>query len=256
MVHKLFNGTKKIVYGILAVAFWIGVWHFAAKWVGRELFLPAPKAVWDALVRLVPTVEFRQTVYLSLLRVLYGYFPGVLVGIIGGVLTAKVKFLDVLLSPVLTVIRATPVTSFILLIWFILGRDETPTFIVTMMVLPIVWANVAEGVKTVDPSLKEVCKVYRLSFFRRMRILYIPHCLPYFSAGVLTSLGFAWKAGIAAEVLCTPRVSIGEKVYDAKIYLETAELFAWTTVVILLSLVLELLLKLLLKGRGLRAAGS
>lgn len=255
MVRKLLNGTKKIVYGLLVAAFWIGVWHVAALWVGRELFLPAPKAVWDSLVRLVPTKEFWQTVYLSLLRVLYGYVPGVVAGVIGGVITAKVKFLDRLLSPVLTVIRATPVTSFILLVWFIFGRDDTPTFIVTMMVLPIVWANVAEGVKTVDPSLKEVCKVYRLSFWRRLRILYIPHCIPYFSAGVLTSLGFAWKAGIAAEVICTPRVSIGEMVYDAKVYMEMADLFAWTVVVILLSLMLEWILKFLL-GRGKRRASD
>ena len=82
--------------------------------------------------------------------------------------------------------------------------------------------------------------------------MYLPHCLPYFSAGALTSLGLAWKAGIAAEVLCTPNHSIGKQVYDAKVYMETAEVFAWTLVVILLSLALEKLLKHCLERRDRR----
>ena len=142
------------------------------------------------------------------------------------------------------------VRSFIMLALFLLGKDSTPPLIVFLMVLPIVWANVAEGIKSVDPSLKEVCALYKLPLSRRFKILYVPQVLPYFTAGTLTALGLAWKAGIAAEVLCTPANSIGKMVYDAKTYMETADLFAWTAVVILLSLLLETTLKKLLKGRA------
>lgn len=162
-------------------------------------------------------------------------------------MTAKIKVLDWLFSPLLTVVRATPVASFIMLTLLFLGRETVPPFIVFLMVLPIVWANVSEGLKTVDRGLKEVCDLYGLSFSRKMKILYMPHCMPYFSAGVMTSLGLAWKAGIAAEVLCTPKASIGKMVYDARVYLESAEVFAWTLVVVLLSLVLEQILKYFLK---------
>ncbi len=241
---------KKIVYSVLAAAFWVAVWAVLAFFLDRELFLPTPWAVAKSLWRLLPTGEFWRIVGMSLLRVLQGYLPGVLIGTLGGILTAKIKVFDFLFSPLLTVVRATPVASFIMLTLVFLGRDTVPGFIVFLMVLPIVWANVAQGIKTVDVPLKEVCKVYQLSAARRLKILYIPHCLPYFSAGALTSLGLAWKAGIAAEVLCTPKDSIGKMVYDSKVYLETADLFAWTAVVVLLSLALELLLKYLLKRRG------
>lgn len=239
--------AKKIGLGLLAAAFWVAVWGLCAYFVGLELFLPSPAAVWRALQRLVPTADFWKTVGVSLLRVAMGYLPGVLLGAVGGILTARVRVLDFLFSPVLTVVRATPVTSFIMLTLVFLGRDTVPPFIVFLMVLPIVWANVAEGIKTVDKGLKEVCSLYRLSFSRRMKILYLPHCLPYFSAGAMTALGLAWKAGIAAEVLCTPDFSIGKEVYDAKVYLESAEVFAWTAVVVILSLVLEKLLKFALE---------
>lgn len=213
--------------------------------------MPSPQVVVKTLFALIPTPEFWKTVGLSLLRVLIGYLPGVLLGTLGGILTAKIKVLDVLFSPLLTVVRATPVASFIMLTLVFLGRDTVPSFIVFLMVLPILWASVAEGIKTVDPGLKEVCTAYQLSFSRRMKILYLPHAMPYFSAGAMTSLGLAWKAGIAAEVLCTPKASIGKMVYDAKVYLESAEVFAWTLVVVLLSLLLEKILGYLLE-RGKR----
>lgn len=248
MVHKFFHTVgKKIIYGILSAAFWVGLWSLLALWVGKELFLPTPWAVWKALWELIDTAEFWKTVGMSMLRVLQGYVPGVILGVIGGIVTAKVRFLDVLFSPMLTVVRATPVSSFIMLTLVFLGRDTTPAFIVFLMVLPIVWANVAQGIKTVDLLQKEVCRVYNLSFARTWKILYLPHGLPYFSAGALTALGLAWKAGIAAEVLCTPKASIGKMVYDSKVYLETAQLFAWTAVVILLSLILEKLLRFFLE---------
>jgi len=251
-----FSRVKKILVSVASVLFWVGVWHLAALWVGRELFLPTPWAVLQSLAELVPTAEFWRTVGKSFLRVAQGYFPGVLLGAVGGILTAKVRLLDVLFSPLLTVIRATPVPSFIMLIFMLLGRDSTPAFIVFLMVLPIVWANMAQGVKTVDGSLKEVCRVYGMSPWRRLRLLDFPHCRPFFAAGALTSLGLAWKAGIAAEVLCTPRESIGKMVYDSKVYLETSQLFAWTAVVILLSLILEKLLKFFLERGRSRDSGE
>ena len=247
MERKLSFFGKKIAQGLLAAAFWVAVWGLLAFWVDKELFLPSPLAVGKALVSLVPTGTFWNIVGLSLLRVIMGYLPGVLLGTVGGILTAKIKILDWLFSPLLTVVRATPVASFIMLTLLFLGRETVPPFIVFLMVLPIVWANVSEGLKTVDRGLKEVCDLYGLSFSRKMKILYMPHCMPYFSAGVMTSLGLAWKAGIAAEVLCTPKASIGKMVYDARVYLESAEVFAWTMVVVLLSLVLEQILKYFLK---------
>lgn len=254
--RKSFLFLNRVFVGITVALFWIGVWYLAALWVGRELFLPTPWAVLQSLWGLLPRADFWTTVGKSFLRVVQGYLPAVALGALGGIVTAKVRVLDFLFAPLLTVIRATPVSSFIMLIFMLLGRDSTPAFIVFLMVLPIVWANVAQGVKTVDPSLKEVCRVYGMPRLRRLKLLDWPHCRPYFSAGALTSLGLAWKAGIAAEVLCTPKESIGKMVYDSKVYLETSELFAWTAVVILLSLMLEKLLKFLLERRGPRASGE
>jgi NitT/TauT family transport system permease protein len=49
----------------------------------------------------------------------------------------------------------------------------------------------------------------------------------------------AWKAGIAAEVLLQPLVSIGKMIFEAKYTLETVDLFAWTVIVVVLSVLIE-----------------
>ena len=108
-----------------------------------------------------------------------------------------------------------------------------------LMVIPIVFVNVRRGIDSVPASEREVAQVYGFGFGKRLRYLTLPSVLPYFSAACRSALGLAWKAGVAAEVICTPKNSIGGKLYDAKIYLESEELYAWTIVVILLSVLIE-----------------
>ena len=110
------------------------------------------------------------------------------------------------------------------------------------MVLPIVAGNVLTGLRAADKDLLEVCKLYRFSFGKTVRTLYLPALMPYFLTAARTSLGLSWKAGIAAEVLCSLSASIGGQIYEAKVYLETPSLFAWTITVIFLSMLIESLI--------------
>ena len=150
---------------------------------------------------------------------------------------------ETLLSPLRGVIRATPVSSFIILVLLWIQRGRVPAFISFLMVLPIVWTGVQQGLHATDPQLLEMARAYRFSRWKKLRYLYAPSVRPYFAAACMTGLGFAWKSGIAAEVIALPALSVGKNLYDAKIYLERADLFAWTLAVILLSLGLEALLK-------------
>ena len=131
-------------------------------------------------------------------------------------------------------------------------RQILPVFITALIVIPIVWANVSEGIRDVDRGLLEVATVYRFTMWKRFTRLYVPSVLPYFMAACKSSLGLAWKAGIAAEILATPDHSIGKELYFSKTYLETPTLFAWTLVVILLSLLIEKLLVYALERLGQR----
>ncbi len=222
--------------------FWLAAWEGIALWVGQELLVPSPLVVGKTLLRLISSRLFWQTAGWSLLRVAVGFLAAVAVGSVTAVLTARSSVARTLLSPVLRVVRAAPVASFIILALVWIRTDALPAFISFLMVVPMVWGNVEKGIAEIDPQLLEMAKVYRFGWWRTLVRVQIPSVMPYFMAACTTGLGFAWKSGIAAEVICRPAWSIGKQLQDAKIYLETPEVFAWTAVVIVLSLVLEKLL--------------
>ena len=178
----------------------------------------------------------------TLLRVALGFSLGILAGSLLGAVTAAVPFLDMLLSPLRSIIKATPVTSFIVLLLLYISPVRTPIAVSFLMVVPIAWANVSKGVGSADPQLLEMAKVFRFSRLKTLRAVYIPTVLPHFLAAVSTGFGFAWKSCVAAEVIALSKNSIGKALYESKLYLETPELFAWTAAIILISMALEALL--------------
>lgn len=234
------------------MAVWLIVWQTVSSVVNKELLIASPVQVGLRLFELIKTQEFWLTTLRSLLKITEGYLLGVICGTLTAVLTAAVPFCYELFYPLISTVRATPVASFIILALVWLKRDNISVFICFLMVLPIVWANVTQGIVSVDKKLIEMARVYSFSKGKLLRLVYIPSVMPSFATGVTTALGLAWKAGIAAEVLSTPKGYIGTELYNSKVYLETADLFAWTVVVILLSFILEKLvvklLEKLLKG--------
>lgn len=243
---------------LLPPAFWLGVWQLFAFLVdrhvqgrGNELLLPYPITVARALVRLAGSGTFWVTAAASLGRILLGLAAGTGLGVLLAWAVYRSPWADRLLSPALRVIRATPVASFILLVLLWTGKNAVPAIISGLMVLPVVWANLVRGLGETDPKLLELARAYRFSRWKTARLIYLPSLRPYFLSAVTTALGLAWKSGVAAEVLCIPRAAIGTRIYESKLYLEIPDLFAWTAVVVALSLLLEgVLRRVLARWKG------
>ena len=244
---KLFQRICRI---LLIAAFWIGLWAFAAWRVGKPLLVPSPAAVLTRLLELAQTKEFYTVVGNSLWNVLSGILIAVLGGCLLAFVTAHFRLLRDLLLPIMTAIKATPVASFIILAMIWIGAARVPTFITVLIVLPLIWTNLDVGTSKIDPQLTEVARAYRMPLWRRWRFLTLPSLKPYFVSACRASLGLAWKAGVAAEIIASPRYTIGTMIGDAKQYILTADMFAWTLTVILLSLVIEFVFAALLRRIG------
>ena len=111
------------------------------------------------------------------------------------------------------------------------------------MVTPIVYSNVLGGISSMDKKLTEMADVFAVPFPRRLRYLYLPQVAPFFRSACAVGLGLCWKAGVAAEVIGLPDPSIGINLYEAKVYLDTPDLFAWTLAIVLLSVAIEAALR-------------
>lgn len=237
---------KPIKYLFVAL-FWIALWQIVAMAVGEELLFPSPMATLRAFLKLSKTSDFWLTVAISFKRILIGILISMATGILGGILTGILPFFRILFEPILSIIRSTPVASFIVLLVLWMNRDSVPTVISVLMVLPVVWSNVQEGILRTDRELLEMAKAFRLPFYKKIVGIYLPSVSPYLASAARSSLGMAWKAGIAAEVIVLPLRSIGRQLYYASNNLETARMFAWTATVILLSMLMDCLMSRLLR---------
>ncbi|MBR5925933.1 MAG: ABC transporter permease subunit [Firmicutes bacterium] len=241
--------TKRLAKFIAVCAVWILVWGILSVLVGKELLLPSPLAVLKRLAFLIGEAAFWTNIARSLIRIMAGYFAALALGTALGYVTAQCRLLDDLLTPAARVIRATPVASFIMLHFVFAAKNNIPAVTSFLMVLPVVWLNIYEGTRSCDIKLLEMAKVFNLSRASVLKNIYVPELSPFFTAAAKGGIGLAWKAGIAAEVLVNPKFGIGTMLYESKVYLETADLFAWTLVVIIISIILEKLIVKYLFGR-------
>ena len=234
---------------LLPAVFWLAVWWVLALIVGKELLIPSPPLVVRTLLELVVTGAFWRYTALTLLRITLGLLLGIVLGILTALLTNRLSLLHALLAPAVRVVRATPVASFIILVLLWVANGRVPVVISALVVLPVIWESTAAGLRSVDRDLLEFARAYRLTRMDTWRRIVIPSMLPQLAAAVCTAIGLAWKSGVAAEVLCLPKAAVGTQVYFSKLYLDTPALFAWTLVVVALSLTVERIARRLLLGR-------
>ena len=234
---------------LLPAVFWLAVWWLLALIVGKELLIPSPPLVVRTLLELVVTGAFWRYTALTLLRITLGLLLGIVLGILTALLTNRFSWLHALLAPAVRVVRATPVASFIILVLLWVANGRVPVVISALVVLPVIWESTAAGLRSVDRDLLEFARAYRLTRWDTWRRIFIPSMLPQLAAAVCTAIGLAWKSGVAAEVLCLPKAAVGTQVYFSKLYLDTPALFAWTLVVVALSLTVERIARRLLLGR-------
>ena len=239
-----------------AAGFWLAVWQAAAMAVGQEVFLVSPVQTLGTLLELLPQAEFWQRIGFSAGRILLGFGLGTVSSVVLAVAAGRWAWVEALLAPVMQLVKATPVASFIILALVWVSGSSLSVLISFLMVLPVLYGAVRTGIGSADVQLLEMAKVFRLPLGRRLRAIWLPAVLPAFQQGCSVALGICWKSGVAAEVIGLPDGSIGDALYRAKITLSTGELFAWTFVIILLSAVFEKLFLALLDRAVARVLGE
>ncbi len=232
--------VKRWAERAFVLLFYLVLWAAAAHVVAQPLLLPTPSSVLHKLMALLPQPAFWQTVFSTLGRTAFAYLLGILAAVCLAVLCFRVHLARVLLSPLMTAIRATPVTSFIVLALVWLESARVPVLTGFLMVLPIVYSALFQALHEVNPQLIEMASAYHISAARHV---ILPSVLPAFVESCLTSIGLCWKAVVAAEVIGVPKLAVGSRLYESKIYLETDSLLAWTLTIVLFSVILEALLR-------------
>ena len=238
---------KRLIYTALSLLLWLLVWEISAHVLDREYFLPSVERTLEEFFKLLITPDFYKITLFTLLRVILGILIGTSSGIILAVLSHRFEPIYHLVKLPVTVIRSTPIASFIIILWILLSGDALCVFVTVLMVFPIIWQNLMDGYSSIDKELCEMSLVFGFSRQKHFRLITLPALKRYFIPAIITSVGLGWKAEIAAEIIAYARNSVGQMISDAKYNLLTAEVFAWTLSVVLFSILLEGLTRLLLK---------
>ena len=230
---------KKILYRASIVLLWLAVWQLAALWVDNDILLAGPAATLCTLLQKIVQPTFWRTVITSFLRIAVGFSAGMFAGLLLAAFSARWRLLEDVLFPVMALIKAVPVASFVVLFLIWWRSNVLASVISFCVVMPNLYVNTLEGLKSADRELLEMAGLYRVPAWNRFFYIYRPALRPFLDSSIRISVGMSWKSGVAAEVIGTPAFSIGEGLYMSKIYLDTAGVLAWTAVVILVSVLFE-----------------
>lgn len=238
-MKSLNNIVKKIVLTITAICFWLFVWHFLSLKINSSIFLPSPEATYKALIRIGKRAGFWQTIFNTFSKIAKGFLLALIAGTFSAIISSFVKIIDVLVSPFMRLLKTVPVASFIILALLWVKSDKLSVLISFVMVTPVVYINILQSFDNVDNNLLEMADIFDVGLLRRLRFIYVPALVSGFMSACKIGLGFCFKAGIAAEIIGLPFQSIGSELYKSKLYLMTDELFAWTVVIVLMSVFFE-----------------
>lgn len=224
---------------LLIIAFWLLLWQLLALIIHNPILMVGPFETLRTLGALFRTTMFWQSLAFSFVRIIAGFLIGSAVGIILAWGSYRYPFLEELLAPFILALKAVPVASFVIILLIWAGNRMLSLYISALVVLPLLYLNTLSGLKATDPKLLEMATVFHMPTTRRLRFIYLQALVPYLYSAFQTALGMAWKSGVAAEVIGQPLGSMGNGLYNAKIYLETGELLSWTIAIILISYLFE-----------------
>lgn len=230
---------KQLLRRAGAILFALALWQFAAMALNQKMLLVSPVQVLRRLSTIWLEQDFWGTIWFSFRRIVLGFFLGFGLGTVLAVAAGRLPLLELMLWPFVVAIKSIPVASFVIISLIWLSASELSIFISFLMVFPVIYSNVLEGIHSTDRQMLEMAELYHLPFHKRLLYIHMPQLKPFLLSACSVSLGLSWKSGVAAEVIGIPSGSMGEKLYEAKVYFATSDLFAWTVIIVLISVGFE-----------------
>ncbi len=238
MISSINKAHRRWYKWIIIFTFWFLIWGLLSLRT-NDFYLPSPLETLITLLELLVQKPTYFVILSSIFRVLSAFIIALILGITLGIIAGLNSHFFDLLQPVLVAVKSTPVVSFIIITMVYLPSQAVPVFCGILLGLPIIYYNIIEGIHNVDPLLINMATLYQVKKSKIIKKIYFPSIVPYMGAGIITGIGVTWKGTIAAEVISAVRHSIGQNIYNAKVCLEMREVFAWTILIIIWSLLFE-----------------
>lgn len=238
---------KKTLSRAAVILFWLIVWQVIAVRVDNRILLAGPSDVCVRIGKELGQAAFYASAAGSLMRIMAGFLLGVIMGAAVGACAFFCRALERLLEPVILAMKSIPVAAFVILVLIWSGSKNLAIPISFLVVFPYFYIHMLTGLAKTDEGQLAFARVCGMRRLNRLLYVYRPALAPYLLSAARVTIGMSFKSGIAAEVIGIPEFAIGTRLYMSKVYLDTAGVFAWTVVVVLLSFICEKIMLFLLR---------
>ena len=224
---------------LLAVVAWLVIWQLASFAVGSRLLLAGPLETVLCLAGLGVRREFWATVAFSLVRIAAGFVASFVLALALASIARRLRVVEEFVAVGLGAVKSVPVVCIVVLLLMFVGSRNVSAVAVFLVALPALYFAAFEALGNLDSGMGELLDACGVRGLRCVLGHVWPSMHPFLVATCKNVVGMSWKAGVAAELVGMPLGSMGERIYQTKLLLETGELFAWTIVVVVLAAVSE-----------------
>lgn len=228
-----------VIYKAAGFLLLIALWQIVAGIYKNDIIFPTFSDTIKRILEIMVKTDLSKEILITLNRGVQGLIIGSLAGIVSGIISGLNKYGRQIIMPLMMFCQATPVISFLLLflIWF--DNKNIPFIVVVISVMPSFAISVVEGIKNTDKKLIEMAKFYKIKTMKIIKDIYMPAVSGYILSAFKTALGITFRVAVMAEVLAHPGNGIGERMNSARINVETVDIFAWTIIIIVITIGFE-----------------
>lgn len=215
------------------------IWEIGYVTLNDEIYLPSIVSVLNSLEEIIVKKDFGIVIYSSFIRTILSYILGVTLATILGMISISSNIFKSLFEPFNIIIRTIPnlVLILLVLIWF--NKEYAPFILGLTITFPIIYEGVQNSILNIDIKIIDMIKIYDVNYKDKIKKIYIPTIKSYLSKIFISTFSLTFKIVIAGEVFAQPRFGIGSEIQIYKVNFNTAGIFAWIIIIIMISLLFE-----------------
>lgn len=241
------NKYQDYIFLSLGIIFIFLIWFISSSIVDNEIILPKISEVFKSLISLFKDKNTYIIILYTFLRVLISLVLGLVIGIIFGVLSFEFRWFHSFITPFIKIMRVLPIASIILVLLIMFGQKTiigdlsyTPIIVSLLLIIPISFEAVYKGLINIDRDLIDVARLDSKNKWELIKNSYIPLISNEIEISIFQSIGLGIKAMVMAEYISQTNYSIGRALLDSKTFLLYDKVYAWTIILIILCLLIEL----------------
>ena len=231
------------IFLILGVVFIFLLWELLSLISQNDFIVPSISNTMKALGEILTKSDTYNILFSTILRLFTSITVCFILALTLAVFSNINERVKYFLKPLISLLKTLPVATIIIMLLVMIGRSIAPYFIVGLVVLPLIYESVLNALETIDKDIiDEVKMVSSGKDFTVLKRIYLPLITPYLLTSLIQAFGLGLKVLVMAEFIAETKNSIGEVIRFYKNEALTEYVFAWTIILVLFILLIDLLL--------------